>query len=260
MMSLLRATAFNLVFYTVSPLIALAGTALRAAGHDRSLACARLWSRWMQAAARRLCGIHVVVSGAEHLPRHGAALLACQHQSAFDTMVWFTLIDMPSYVVKIELTRIPLFGPLLAPAGMIPLDRDAGSMALRGLVRATSAAKEAGRQIVIFPEGTRVPPGEHVPLQPGVAAIAARLDLPVIPVATDSGLRWGRRAFRKTPGPIHLALGPPIPPQTPRHDILAAIEAFWRSQEASGFQPVDNSVGNSAAARIESFNASPQPS
>jgi 1-acyl-sn-glycerol-3-phosphate acyltransferase len=260
MISLLRATVFNLIFYTVTPMIALAGTILRAAGHDRSLECARLWSRWMQAIARRLCGIHVVVTGAEHLPRQGAALLACQHQSAFDTMVWFTLIDMPSYVVKIELTRIPLFGPLLEPAGMIPLDRDAGSMALRGLVRATEAAKQAGRQIVIFPEGTRVAPGQHVKLQAGVAAIAARLDLPVIPVATDSGLRWGRRDFRKTAGPIHLAVGAPIPPQMPRHDILAAIEAFWRSQEASGFRPVDNSVGNPAVGRPENLNASPQPS
>jgi 1-acyl-sn-glycerol-3-phosphate acyltransferase len=260
MMSLLRAAAFNLVFYTVSPVIALAGTVLRAAGHDRSLACARLWSRWMQAAAHRLCGIHVVVTGAEHLPRGGAALLACQHQSAFDTMVWFTLLGMPSYVVKIELTRIPLFGPLLEPAGMIPLDRDAGPAALRGLMRATEAARQAGRQIVIFPEGTRVAPGQRVPLQSGVAAIAARLDLPVIPVATDSGLRWGRRSFRKTPGPIHLALGPPIPPQTPRAEILSAIETFWRSQEASGFNPVDNSVGKIAAARADNLSASPQPS
>jgi 1-acyl-sn-glycerol-3-phosphate acyltransferase len=260
MMLLLRAAAFNLVFFTFTPLIALAGTLLRAVGRDRSLACAKLWARVMMAAASRLCGIHVVLTGAEHLPRTGAALLASQHQSAFDTLVWLTLTDLPSYVVKIELTRIPLFGPLLAPAGMIPVDRQAGSAALRGLVRATASAKQAGRQIVIFPEGTRVAPGQHLPLQAGVAAIAARLELPVIPVATDSGLRWGRRAFRKTPGPIHVALGPPIPHSTPRAQLLAAVETFWRTQEARGFEPVDNSVEDFLPSRPDSLNAAPQPS
>ena len=91
MISLLRATVFNLIFYTVTPMIALAGTILRAAGHDRSLECARLWSRWMQAIARRLCGIHVVVTGAEHLPRQGAALLACQHYFMLGTCFFHPL-------------------------------------------------------------------------------------------------------------------------------------------------------------------------
>ena len=260
MIAVLRACLFNLLFFTVSPLVALFGTILHAAGHDRSLDCARFWSRLMLQAARRVCGIHVVVTGAEHLPASGPALLACQHQSAFDTMVWFSLTAMPSYVVKHELTRLPLFGPLLQPAGMIPVDRDAGLPALRGLIQSAQAAKQAGRQIVIFPEGTRVAPGGHVKLHPGVAAIAARVDLPVIPVATDSGLRWGRRAFRKTPGPIHVAIGPPIPAQTPRAAMLAGIEAFWRAQEQAGFPAVDKSVGNVASAAREALNAAPQPS
>jgi 1-acyl-sn-glycerol-3-phosphate acyltransferase len=257
-MLILRALIFNTVFFTVTPLIAIAGAVARKAGDTNSLKFAQFWARFMVAAARHICGIHVVLTGAEYLPREGAALLASQHQSAFDTLIWLTLTDLPSYVVKMELTRIPFFGPLLRPAGMIAVDRATGAMAMRGLLIAAETAKRAGRQIVIFPEGTRVAPGQHVRLKAGVAAIATRLDLPVVPVATDSGLRWGRRSFRKYPGPVHIALGPPISPDTPRADLLAAIEAHWRHQEASGFTPVGNSVESLPAAVSESLNGAPQ--
>ncbi len=90
-------------------------------------------------------------------------------------------------------------------------------------------------------------PGVRVKLQPGIAAIAARLGLPVIPVATDSGLHWGRRAFLKRPGVIHIAIGAPIPAGTKRLELLDAIEAHWRTCEAAGFEPVDKSVGNGPA-------------
>jgi len=258
-MTLLRATAFNLFFFIVTPLIAACVLLMRALGWDYTMQVGRFWSRLMLAALRHLCGIHVVITGTEHLPPGGPALLACQHQSAFDTVVWFGLLPKPSYVVKQELTRIPLYGALMRPAGMIPVDRTAGAAALRGLVHDTVAAKAAGRQIVIFPEGTRVAPGHRVALQPGIAAIATRLGLPVIPVATDSGLRWGRRAYRKNPGPIHIAVGRPIPPGTRRTELLAAIETFWRQQEAAGFRPVDNSVEDCAVLLPESLNGAPQP-
>ena len=257
-MQWMRALAFNLFFYTATPAIAVIAMAQRFFGNDRSLSWAQAWAHVMVPALQRICGIDVQVTGAEHLPADGPALLASQHQSAFDTIIWFTLVRRPSYIVKRELTRIPVFGTLLQPAGMIPVDRQAGAMALRSLVQATLAAREEARQIVIFPEGTRVAPGVRVPLQPGVAAIAARLALPVIPVATDSGLRWGRRAFRKAPGVIHIAIGPPIPSGTPRAELLAGIEAYWRQQERAGFRPVDNSVESYVAEPLESLNPSPQ--
>jgi len=193
--------------------------------------------------ARAMCGIRVRVTGLEYLPTEGPALLASQHQSAFDTLVWLTLVQRPSYILKHELTRIPLVGPMLMAAGNIRVDRAGGAAALRGVLAATVQARDAGRQIVIFPEGTRVAPGARVALQPGIAAIAARLALPVIPVATDSGLRWGRRAFTKYPGVINIAIGPPIAVGTTRALLLEAIEAHWRGCEAAGFEPVDKSVG-----------------
>jgi 1-acyl-sn-glycerol-3-phosphate acyltransferase len=189
-----------------------------------------------------IAGIRVVVTGLENLPTSGPALLASQHQSEFDTLIWMTLLPRPSYVMKRELTRIPLFGPLLVPAGMIPVDRAAGATALRQLLADTDAALKAGRQIVIFPEGTRVPPGQMVKLQSGIAAIAARRDMAVIPVATDSGRCWARGALGHRPGIIHVAIGPAIAAGTPRGQLMTAIETFWRRMEAAGFGPVDNPV------------------
>jgi 1-acyl-sn-glycerol-3-phosphate acyltransferase len=241
-MTLLRAAIFNAYFFGVTTLFSCFGLAVRILAPGRVFAHARLWTRVVIWGARVICGIRVVITGQEHMPREGAALLACQHQSAFDTLIWMSLVPAPSYIVKQELTRIPFFGPLLAKAGMIPVDRRAGATALRGLLQATRRARQSGRQIIIFPEGTRVAPGAHVPLQPGIAAIAAHLDLAVIPVATDSGLRWGRRAFLKHAGDIHIDVGPPIAAGTARAALLSAIEAFWRDAEARQYRTVDNSV------------------
>jgi 1-acyl-sn-glycerol-3-phosphate acyltransferase len=198
------------------------------------------------AGLRPLAGVRVEVTGLAHLPAGGPALLACQHQSEFDTLVWMHLLRRPAYVMKQELLSTPLVGPMLVPAGMIPVDRAAGAAALRRLLLDVEAARADGRQIVVFPEGTRVDPGARVDLQPGIAAVAARLGLPVLPVATDSGVCWGRRRDRLRPGVIHIAVGPPIAPGLPRAALLAAIEAHWRQAEALGFAVVDKSVGETA--------------
>ena len=99
---------------------------------------------------------------------------------------------------------MPVWGFWWPRRGMIAVDREGGGAAMRHLLRAGRAAAAAGRQIVIFPEGTRVAPGGHAPLQPGIAALASATGLPVVPVATDSGVLWGRRAFRKRPGTITI--------------------------------------------------------
>jgi 1-acyl-sn-glycerol-3-phosphate acyltransferase len=245
-MILLRALAFNAYFFGLTTILGVVGLFVRILARRHIFGFARFWAGLVVGGARVICDIKVVVTGLETLPP-GAALLASQHQSAFDTLVWMGLVPAPSYVVKQELTRIPLFGPLLAPAGMIPIDRRAGAAAMRGLLRAARQAQKSGRQLIIFPEGTRVAPGDRVPLQPGIAALAMHMDLPVIPVATDSGLRWGKRAFMKYPGTIHIAVGRPIPAGTARSGLLASIEAHWRAMESAGFHPVDNLVENPAA-------------
>jgi 1-acyl-sn-glycerol-3-phosphate acyltransferase len=242
-MIFLRALVFNSWFFGLTVIIGVAALPVPMLAPRRAYAVARAWTRLVLWGARIFCGIRVTVTGAANLPPAGPALIASQHQSAFDTMIWLSLVPCARYVVKRELTRVPLFGPLLVPAGMIPVDRDAGAAAMRGLLRGATQAAGAGAHIIIFPEGTRVAPGEHVKLQPGIAAIAKHLNLPVIPVATDSGTCWGRRAFLKHAGRIRIDIGPAIPAGTPRQALLAAIDAYWRDAAERRLEPVHNSVG-----------------
>ena len=161
----------------------------------------------------------------------GPALIASMHQSAFDTMVWILLVPRACYVLKRELVAIPVFGPMCRLTGMIAVDRGAGAAAIRSLLKECDrAVAEDDRQMVIFPEGTRVPPGNIVELQPGVAAMASRTKLPVLPVVTDSGRCWGRRAFRKRPGVIHVRIGPPLPGGMARPALMGALAGGFLEQ------------------------------
>ena len=222
-MTVLRSALFNVAFFGISLVMTLLATAARYLAPRQVLAVAMLWARSLRTAVRLICGIRLQVSGLEHIP-DGAALIASRHQSAFDTFVWLTLLPRCCYVFKDDLSRIPLFGPLISAAGMIEVDRDAGGAAIRGLLRGADRAVREQRQIVIFPEGTRSEPGRPGMLQPGILALASRTGLPVVPVATDSGHFWGRRSFRKRSGTIRIVIGPPIASRTERQALLRALE------------------------------------
>lgn len=226
-MTFIRSALFNVYFFGVTFLFCLPGLALRLAAPHRILDLARMWARSVVAGARAICGIRVVVDGLDILP-DGAALIASQHQSAFDTVIWLTLVPRCCYVFKHELLRIPVFGRLLPLTGMIAIDRSGGAAALRGLLRAADRAVAERRQIVIFPEGTRAEPGSTLPLQAGVVALATRTRLPVFPVVTDSGSVWGRRAFRKRSGTIHIHVLAPIEPCLDRHQFMKRLEEALR--------------------------------
>jgi 1-acyl-sn-glycerol-3-phosphate acyltransferase len=222
-MILLRSALFNVVFFGVSLVMTLLATVARVVSPDQVLKVAILWGRCLVVMARVVCGIRLDVRGLERIPA-GAALIASRHQSAFDTFVWLTLLPRCCYVFKRELRRIPLFGALIGASGMIEVDRDGGGAAVRALLLEADRAVREGRQIVIFPEGTRSEPGSPLVLQSGVAAMASRTGLPVIPVSTDSGRCWGRRAFRKRPGIIRIVIGAPIPAKTDRRSLMRALE------------------------------------
>ena len=241
-MILLRSLAFNLWLYGVTFALSF-WHGLFTRGRDAVVVVAQTWARWVLAGARWICGIDWVVIDPERLPVAGAALIAPMHQSAFDTVVWLLLVPKCTFILKRELTRVPLFGALLLRSGMIPVDRRAGAATMRDLIRRAKAAAAEGRQIVIFPEGTRVAPGAVVKLQPGVAALANRTGLPVIPVVTDSGHYWGRRSFRKLPGTIQIAVLPALPAGLPRDELLARLARAYAEGYAAlrRGQAVDNS-------------------
>jgi 1-acyl-sn-glycerol-3-phosphate acyltransferase len=222
-MTILRSALFNAVFFSVSLVMTLVASVTRVVAPQRVLDVAMLWARVLVVAVRVICGIRLQVSGLEHIPA-GPALIASRHQSAFDTFVWLTLLPRCCYVFKDDLLRIPLFGPLISRAGMIAVDRGGGGAAIRSMLRQADRAVREQRQIVIFPEGTRSEPGSPRALQSGIAALAAHTRLPVIPVSTDSGYCWGRRAFRKRAGTIRIVIGDPIPAQTARKALMRALE------------------------------------
>ncbi len=235
-MILLRSAAYNVFFFVTTFALSLYGVSLRLFAPGRIPGLTRAWGRLEVSGARAICGIRYTVSGWENVPP-GPCLIASQHQSAFDTIIWFQLLPRCTYVIKRELARLPLFGPLTRRAGAIVVDRARGASALRGLVRDGKRAAAEGRQVVIFPEGTRAAPGRGLPVQPGIAALAAGTGLPVIPVLTDSGAFWGRRAFRKRPGVIRIVILPPLPIDLPRGELQQRLALLYRSGV-----PVDNSV------------------
>ena len=189
---------------------------------------------------RGIIGLRYRVVGREHLP-DGPFVLAAKHQSAWDTIIFFVLLERPAYVLKKELLAIPLYGLYARRAGHIAVDRKAGAKALRALLEDSRRAVADGMVPVIFPQGTRTAPGTRLPYQPGVAALYKGLDLPVVPVALNSGLFWGRRAFRKRPGTIRLEFLPAIPPGKDRAGFMAelegAIEQATDRLSAEGLSP-----------------------
>ena len=242
-MNVLRSVLFNLFFFAATFLVTLFGTVVSFVAPHRVLGVAKFWARLMVWALCAICGIELRVFGRERLMCDEAMLIASRHQSAFDTIVWLTLVPHCCYVVKRELIRVPLFGRLVRMAGMIVVDRSGGGAAVRGLMREGERAVREKRQIVIFPEGTRGSPDTLLPLQPGIVAIATRTGLPVTPVVTDSGLCWGRRAFRKKPGIIHIRILEPIAAGMRREALIERLDSALRSDVTEPVKAGENPVG-----------------
>jgi len=228
-MTFLRSLLFNLFFFVGTFLLIVPAYVAARGDPVRAMVWARTWARLQIAAVKVICGIRLEVAGRENLPP-GPALIASRHESAFDILAWLVLVPDACFVVKQELTRIPLFGRMIVSSGMIVVDRDGGGAAIRTLLRGADRAKASGRHIVIFPEGTRVDPNEHPPPQPGVAALASRTGLPVVPVMTDSGRCWGRQAFRKRAGTIHIDIRPPLEGPFQREALLDALHKAFGGQ------------------------------
>ena len=167
------------------------------------------WSAGTLVLLRWCVGLDHEVRGRENLP-DGPVIIAMKHQSAWDTLAAPVIFARPAIVIKRELGFVPFYGWYALKAGMIPIDRGAGATALRRMIAAAERAKAAGRPIFIFPEGTRTAVGERRPYQPGVAALYRQLGMPLVPVAVNSGLFWGRRRFLKRPGRIVVEILPPM--------------------------------------------------
>ena len=219
----LRSLAFNVYFYVniVLWLIFLIPFGL--------LPPAALWRligvwSWLNAfMLKHLAGIEVEFRGFENLPP-GAVIIASKHQSAWETVSLLHVFDRPIFIMKRELTWIPLFGWYLTRLGMIPVDRGKGHSALRDMVKRAEVVAATGRQILIYPEGTRRAPGAEPAYKFGVAQLYRQLGLPCVPVALNSGLFWPRRGFLRRPGRIVVECLDPIPPGLDREEFLKTLQ------------------------------------
>ncbi len=225
-MRMIRSNLFNGLFYLWTAfMVLLFGFALLLP-HQVAVWGQRQWARGVNFLMGLTAGIHVEYRGLEHRPE-GAAIVAAKHQSAWDTLIWHILLDDPAMVLKRELLLIPIYGWLCRKTRMIAVDRKAGPKALRVMLDDAKSATALGRPIVIFPQGTRTSPGtlvEDVPYLPGVSALYRSLDVPVVPVALNSGLFWPRRQLMRRPGTIVLEYLEPISPGLRRKEFDALLQ------------------------------------
>jgi 1-acyl-sn-glycerol-3-phosphate acyltransferase len=180
--------------------------------HGR-FALARLWARTLLAALRILCGLSYRVEGLENLPKDGACIALMKHSSAWETFAQAAILPPQVWVLKRELLWIPFIGWGLRLLRCIAIDRGAGGAAVRQLIEQGRQRLNDGQWIVVFPEGTRMPPGETRRYGVGGAAVAVDTGRPVVPVAHNAGYFWPRRGLMKKPGCIRVVIGPPITTQ-----------------------------------------------
>jgi 1-acyl-sn-glycerol-3-phosphate acyltransferase len=220
-MALVRSLLYAAIFYPATFLWVLASIVASLFGRRPILAVVLGWVEFHHWLVEHLLGIRVRVEGA--VPP-GPHLIAVKHQAMLETLEMVRLSQLPVIVMKRELDRIPLFGLVTRRYGTIVVERSAGAKALRALVAEGKRAVASGRSVIIYPEGTRVRVGETPPLKSGFTALYRALGLPVVPIAMDSGVLWGRGLVHR-PGVVTFKVGATIPPGLPREEVESRVHA-----------------------------------
>jgi len=220
---LVRSLLFNALFYLNTALwltIALPTFFLPYRG---IIAVAKTWGRCNLVLLRLVAGIDYEIRGREKMPR-GPIIAAAKHQSAWETFALLWLFDDPTFIIKRELQWIPIFGWLTIKGRMVPVDRGAGSKAMSMMTERARIELAKGRQLVIFPEGTRRAAGAEPRYKYGVAQLYAAEGVPCVPIALNSGLFWPRRSILRYPGTVLVEVLDPIPPGLDKDVFFARLQ------------------------------------
>jgi 1-acyl-sn-glycerol-3-phosphate acyltransferase len=220
---MIRSILFNLLFYLNLAVLLVIAVPTFVMPRRAVIGMARTWGRTSLWLLRKVAGIDVEWRGLEKIPP-GGIVIAAKHQSIWETFALITLVPDPTFIVKRELTWIPLFGWCVWRGGMIPVDRGRGKEALAAMMVHARKAIADGRQIIIFPEGTRRPPEAPPKYKHGVAHLYAECGAPCVPIALNSGLFWRRRSFLRRPGTVLVEVLDPIPPGRDRDVFFAELE------------------------------------
>jgi len=222
-MLLARSILFNTLFYANLTVHMIAALPTLALPHPVQRAFIRSYARSSLFLLRIICGTTIEWRGLAKLPP-GACIVACKHQSVWETFALYAVLEDPAYILKRELTWIPVFGWHLWKAGLIPIDRRAGLSALSRMTAKAQQELQRSRQVVIFPEGTRRSPGAEPTYKPGVAHLCDKTGAVCVPVALNSGLFWPRRSLLRYPGTILLEVLDPIPPGLDKRAFLTRLQ------------------------------------
>ncbi|MGE0045058.1 MAG: lysophospholipid acyltransferase family protein [Hyphomonadaceae bacterium] len=221
-MNLIRSIVFFVWLYLSMAACASFGIPFSAFSQRGAIGVARMWARLTMWGARWIMGIKVVIEGRENIP-HGASIMAMKHLSMMDTYFPFLLLDNPSVVLKQELSDLPIFGWHTQRSGAIPVARETHASALKKMLRRAREEIAKDREIFIFPEGTRQEIDAKPDYKPGVAALYRDLNVPVTPVATNTGLCWPAHGLVRRPGTVTVRILPAIPPGLSRDDFMQRL-------------------------------------
>lgn len=223
-MIMFRSILFLVSFYTVTSVLCFLYIPFLVLPRRYFAPLARVWVTMVVWVAGTTSGISYELRGVENRPDE-PAIYACKHQSAWETFAFNLIVFDCAYVMKKELLRLPLFGWYLTRMGNISVDRSAGSKALRAMVEQAQAVLARKRNIVIFPQGTRTLTGDTTsPYLPGVAGLYSKANVPVVPVALNSGMFWPRNKFTKRQGTITVEFLKPIPAGLARKEFILRLK------------------------------------
>jgi len=223
MVTILRSVAFNVCFYLntlIFLVIALPTFFLR---YQAIVEVAKAWGRVNLVLLRTIAGVRFELRGREKIPP-GAIIVAAKHQSAWETFALLHLFASPTFIMKRELQWIPIFGWLTIKGRMVAVNRGAGSQALVQMAERARVELARGRQLIIFPEGTRRPVGAEPRYKHGVSYLYAAEGVPCLPVALNSGVFWPRRSILRRPGTVVVEILDPIPPGLERDVFVKRLQ------------------------------------
>ena len=228
---IIRSFLYALAFYVTTVLFLVLGVWLLVVPRSWAMAGLRLHGRTSVWLLKVICGTNFEVRGADQLP-NCACLIVAKHQSAWDTFALIPLLRDPAIVLKDELKWIPFYGWFCVKFAHILVKRDKAASALKAMIRDARDRATAGREIVIFPEGTRTMPGAPPDYKSGYVALYEGLGVPAVPLALNSGLYWPRRSFLRYPGTIIVEFLDPLPPGLPRVEFRQRIETAIEAASA----------------------------
>ena len=221
-MNTLRSLIFYIYMYGLMAIFGLAGAPLLLGPRRWARAYLRIYLHVIWGGLRLICGVHYEVRGLEHYPEDGA-LVAAKHQSMWETLAFWGILKDPAIILKKSLIYMPFFGWFAVKLGNISIDRTAGASALRKMLRDAATRASEGRQIVIFPEGTRTEPGDNPDYKPGIVGLYQAMKVPCVPVALNSGVHLSNYCGLKKPGKIVVEFLEPIPPGLDKSEFMRVL-------------------------------------